>query len=333
MTVFTAEQLDLARLPPLTLVPVDQAAEALALKKGAAARLNAAGIPYDVEGLETDSVTILCEEFAYRKALDLQALNEAGRRLTVTYGYGEALDHAAATLFPDLGIRRLPLVANPRPYVYGTAAAEDWESDSRFQLRISLAPQALTPGSLGGYEYAALSAAPHLIDAVAYDYTSGLCKPGGIVVFVLGREPDPNPATAKPAEEEPAQLVIAQDALYDRTTKFGSDTLAVRAVRRVRVERGWTLGIRRGPDPTIVALAAREAYEAYTARTRQPDVIHARERYIGKPLYESGEKAALKVGGVEYVRAKAGTGQDVDPGLDGVVQVTALDLSPEIIGG
>lgn len=323
MTTFTAEQLDLSRLPAFQLVTVDAAAEEASLKAGIVARYRARGILYDVQSLESDFGMIAAEEFAYRKVTSLQALNDAAKRLTLTYGYGAALDQLAATMFADLGLRRLALVENPRPFVPGTDAAADWESDDRFRLRISLAPQARSPGTLGGYEYAALTAAPFLTDAIALNYASGLARPGQIVVVLLGRDPDPNPQTAKPAEEEPAQILLAQASLLDRNEKLGSDEIIVRAARRVTAARGYRLGVRPGPDPTLILLQAKRGYATMLAAGRR----------IGRLISASDEITAICAdNAVAYVHAKPGTSGDLDPGLDGVA-VPVPDLTLETIGG
>jgi len=314
----TAEQLDLTRLPPFSLVVVDEAAELAALKAGIVARFKARGVPYDVENLETDTAMILAEELAYRKTLTLQALNDAGRRLTLSYGYGAALDHIAATFYADIGLRRLALVDAPRPFATNP---EDWESDARFALRISLAPEARS-GSLGAYEFDALTAAPHLEDALALNHSSGLVRQGQILVVLLGRDPDPDPTTAIPSQEEPAQVALATAALQNRTTKLGTDDVFVRVAGRVRVAREYRVGLRRGPDPVVILAEAKRRYGAYVRDRRR----------IGKALALSSEQAALTVSGVEYVRARDGQIGDTDPGLAAIVDVTNLTLTPEVIG-
>lgn len=320
MTIFTAEQLDLSRLPAFTLVPVDFAAEKAALVAGIVARFRARGVPFDVEALETDSAVILAEEFAYRKILTLGQINDAGRRLTLTYSDGAYLDHIAATYYADVGLRRLALVDAPRPFA---TSPEDWESDARFSLRISLAPEARTPGTLGGYEYQALTAAPHLEDALALNHSSGLVRPGQVLVVLLGRDPDPNPQTAIPDQEEPAQAALASTALQNREIKLATDEVLVRVAGRVRVAREYRLGLRRGPDPAAILSEAMRLHGLY---------VRGRRR-IGKALALSGEQAALTVSGVEYVRARDGQMGDIDPGPDAIIDVTGLTLVSEVIGG
>jgi len=316
----TAEQLDLTRLPPFSLVVVDEAAEAATLKAGIVARFKARGVPYDVETLHTDTAMILAEELAYRKTLTLQALNDAGRRLTLSYGYGAALDHIAATYYADIGLRRLALVDAPRPYATNP---EDWEGDARFALRISLAPEARSPGTLGGYEYHALTAAPHLEDALALNYTSGLVRRGQILVVLLGRDADPDPATAIPSQEEAAQVALATAALQNRATKLGTDDVFVRVAARVRVARAYSVGLRRGPDPAVILAEAKRRHGLYVRDRRR----------IGKALAVSGEQAAITVSGVEYVHARTGQIGDIDPGPAAIVDVTSLSLVPEMIDG
>ena len=312
--------IDLSQLPPLQLVSVNFEAELAALKAGIVARFQARGVPYNVQDIEADSAMVLAEEFAYRKTLSLQDLNDAGKRLTLASGYGAALDHVAATYYADIGVSRLALVASPRPYATNP---EDWESDARFRTRIQLAPEVRTPGTLRSYEYFALTAAPHLIAARAFNYASGLCSPGQVLVVVLGQLPNPDPTLDVPGNDETAQLVLAQNALENRNTKLATDTVMVRVVSRTPVTASAVLGIPIGPDPSLIVSAATTALAAYAAECATT---------IGQIFTESGQKAAAFVGGVQRVRL-VGAPADVDPGQDGVVQVTIGSVTTEPIGG
>lgn len=309
MSSYTADQLDISRLPPFKLVEVDGSAERSALALGVKARLEARGIPFDANEVEAEPAMALVEEFALRKVLDLEALNAAGRRLTVAYGYGAALDHIAATYYADIGIRRLPLVEAPRPFA---TQPEDWESDARFRRRIELAPHARTPGTLGGYEYWALTAAPDLSDARALNHSSGLVSPGQILIVLL----------AEPDADEAEQVALATTALLDRDVKLGTDTLLIRAATPSVLDLASAIELRRGPDPALVLLEATAGQIAY---------LSARRR-IGWPVTVSGLHAALSVPGVERVRLPVGF-DGVDPGADGVVVAGALSVTPEVVNG
>lgn len=318
--IIVNEPLDISQLPPFQLVAVDYDTERANLIAGVVARFAANGVPYDAQLSEADSAVILSEEFAYRKTLDLAALNDAGKRLTVAFGYGAALDHIAATYYADIGVARLPApgVASPRPYAVNP---EDWETDDRFRRRIQLAPDARTPGTLRGYEYWALTAAPALIDARAFNYASGLCSTGQIVVVVLGRDVDLTKSPEEQALQEPAQLALAQNLILNRNTKLGTDEVAVRAATRLPVTVNATIGIKHGPDPSIIISIATANLQKYIAFCQSR---------IGEIFAESGQKAALFPGGPEY--AHLAVNSDIDPGPDGVVKVTIGTITTEYVG-
>src|SRR5262245_11774990 len=103
MASYIAETLDLSRLPSPAIVTVDYAAEKAALIAGIKARLEAAEIPYNVDGLESDPFVKLAEEFAYRKTLTMAQINDEAKRLTLATSFGNALDLIAATYYADLG--------------------------------------------------------------------------------------------------------------------------------------------------------------------------------------------------------------------------------------
>lgn len=115
-----------------------------------AARLNAAGIPYDVTALATDTVAILQRTGTYREVLVYQAYDDATRAVLLAFSWGPYLDHLGATQTP--AVVRKPLVASPRGYVYGTDSVADWEEDDDLRARIQLAPETLSAaGPEGAY--------------------------------------------------------------------------------------------------------------------------------------------------------------------------------------
>jgi phage-related baseplate assembly protein len=306
MSRYSAEQLDLSRLPPFSLVEADYESERSDLVAGMSARLAERGIAFDVGNLEANPFVALAEEVAYRKTLDLQALNDAGKRLTLIHAYGPALDHIAATYYADLGLRRLVVTAADA--VTGSPAVV--ELDDRFRRRILLAPEARTPGTLGGYEFWALTAAPRLVDAKALNHSSGLVTPGQVLVVLLG------------GETEAEDIEIAGAFLRDRTVKLASDTVIVRAATRVAVDLSAVLEMLSGASPSLVTAEARRRLAAYVSERRQ----------IGKRVTESSLKAALTVGGVEAVRLP-GFVTDVDPGSAGIVEISTPSITTEVVGG
>lgn len=305
MTLFLSSSLDLARLPAFKLVDIDYETERAALIAGIKARFEARGIPYDVDMLETDTAVILAEEFAFRKTLTLGQISDAGKRFTLVSSYGGALDAIGATYYADIGVERL--VVTPADPIAGTPAV--MESDDRFRRRIQLAPEARTPGTLGGYEYWALTAAPGLTDARALNHASGLVSPGQILVVLLG------------GADEDDQVEIAQAFLLNRNVKLATDMVAVRAATRTEAAINAVLEMRPGPSPGLIQTEAEANLTAYLAKRRR----------IGERITKSSIGAALTVGGVDRVRQNAPV-TDIDPGADGVVLVTSKTVTTEIVG-
>lgn len=311
MTDATAEQLDLSRLPPFRLVDVDYEAILASRLASLQARFAAAGIDYDVGMLETDPSVILQQEDAFRQTLDLQALNDAGKRLTAAYGYGAALDHIAATYFADIGVRRMPLAADPKPFATNP---EDWEDDDRFRRRIQLAPEARSPFTPGAYVYAALTSSIAIADAVALNHANapkGMLRPGEVRVAVL----------AKSGLDHAAQAAIAAAFIRARPIVALTDTVSVVGASRIGAEVRAVLRVRRGPDPAIVRTEAVRRLALYQA-----------DRYrLAAPLTVSGLLAALTVGAVEDVTLLS-PAATIDPGPTGVVTVDKVDVTTETIG-
>ena len=305
MTLFLSSSLDLARLPAFKLVDVDYEVERATLIAAIKARFQARGIPYDVDMLETDTAVILAEEFAFRKTLTLGQLNDAGKRFTLVSAYGATLDAIGATYYADIGVQRL--IVTPADPIAGTPAV--METDDRFRRRIQLAPEARTPGTLGGYEYWALTAAPRLTDARALNHASGLVSPGQILIVLLG------------GPDEAEQIAIAQAFLLNRNVKLATDMVAVRAATRTNAAINAVLEMRPGPSPGLVQTEAEANLTSYLAKRRR----------IGERITKSSIDAALTVGGVDRVRQNSPV-TDIDPGPDGVVQITAKNVTTEIVG-
>lgn len=308
MTEATAEQLDLSRLPPFTLVPADFEAGMAARKASLVARYAAMGIPFNTENLETDPVIIPQQEDEHRRLLDIQALNDTAQGLTVSYGWGDRLDHIAATLLPDIGIRRMPLVFEPRPYATNP---EDWEDDNRFRRRINLAHETRSPFTAGAYVFAALSASVEVGDAVALNWASGVgLAPGELRLVILGNA----------GSDEDALVTAVSAALAARHIKALSDVVTVVKARRVTVPLEAKLRVRRGPDPALVLAEAQRRLALHLLDRRR----------IGNVLANSGLDASLHVGGVEEVVLNFAS---VDPGPDGVVHLSPVSVTTEVAGG
>lgn len=292
MTV--SEKLDLSRLPAFGLIDIDYEAMLSAHIAGLKSRLATEGIEWDTDQLETDPVKILIEEISFRRMQDRQALNDVAKGLTLAHGYGAYLDHIAATLYPDLGLTRLA-----------------GESDDRFKRRITLAPEARSEVTPGAYVFKALSADVRISDAKALNYVSGLVPVGEILVVIL---PDEEHIDAQ------ADLVtIARNAIMSDRVRLGSEVITVRAATVVDIAIAATLHISRGPDRNLVSADAAQRLVKYRAERRR----------IGRVMPRSGIMGALHASAVDFVTLTS-PAADIDPGPDGWVRVTSVNVVPEV---
>jgi phage-related baseplate assembly protein len=226
MSRFVDVDLDLSRLPAPTVIrSIDQAAIRAARIASLTARYTAAGIEWDVGGLETDPGVILQEEDAFREVLGLGAINDAARAVMPAYAVGSDLD--------AIGVR------------YGVYRATG-ELDPSYRRRIALSFEAYTScGSPGAYEYFARSVDPLAIRSVGVTSPA----PGEVRVVVLGTA-DGKATPAALVERVRARL--HEDAikpLTDVVTVQGA-TIRSYALEVVQV-------IPSGPSPAAVAEVSR----------------------------------------------------------------------------
>lgn len=156
--------IDLSRLSAPSLVTVDYDAIRAERVADLQARLEAAGISWEVGNLHANPFAIVQEADAFRETLDKQAINDMAVARTIGFAQGTDLDWIAATFYGDLGLQRM-----------------DGELDDRFERRILLAAEGLA-GALtrGGIAYHALTADIRVIDAVAYQ-----TRPGQVAAHIL----------------------------------------------------------------------------------------------------------------------------------------------------
>lgn len=181
MSRFPFASLDLSLVPaPQVVKLVDYETIRAQRVADLAARFNAAGIPFDVEALETDPSVIHQEEDAYREMLDRQAINDAAVSVMLAYAIGGDLDNLAALL----GLRRLVIKPEDTTTIPATPAVYQSDDELRAMCRVALEGAAVGLTG-GGYKLIALQAAPEVKSV-------GLVKsPGGRVdVILLGRAAD-----------------------------------------------------------------------------------------------------------------------------------------------
>lgn len=300
------DTIDLSRVPvPDAIQGLDYEAIVSARIADLLSRLDAAGIPFDVEGLETDPAVILQQEDAYRELLQLAAINDAVRAVLLASSWGTNLDNIAAMF----GLSRLviepgdPTTTPPTPPVM--------ESDERFRRRIQLAPEAFaTTGSRDAYAFHALTAHVGVADVAVLNHASGLLSPGEVAVVILPGDP----------EQESEIVEAVQARLMRDDVRPLTDALEIRIATSVSAEITARLRLRRGPDPVVVREAALSRLNTFLARQRR----------IGAAVALSGIYGALQVDDVERVVLTAPVA-DIEPAVDEVIAVGEITLTTEFV--
>lgn len=177
---------------------------------------------------ESDPVTKLLQENAYRELLLREQFNERAKGMLLPYARGGDLDNLA---IPFGVARKLLSPADPQ-----TGADAVYESDTDFRRRIQLAPEGLSvAGPEGAYIFHALSADPDVLDA---SVTSP--SPGEVLVTVLSRTGD---GTAAPALVDAVASVLTHGNVRPLT-----DHVTVRGAQVVGFEVVADLYTYNGPD-------------------------------------------------------------------------------------
>jgi phage-related baseplate assembly protein len=239
-------KIDLSQLPaPAVIEALDYEARLAARLASLRARFTAAGIAYDVEGLETDPAVILQQEDTYREILDRQRVNDALRAVLPAYARGADLDAIALRA----GVAREVV----EPATDSTPAV--MESDARLLERYLAAFARPAAGSIDGYIYAVLTALPSLRD-----------------VEVLGPETHGQDGRIRIVLLAPAGQTISQSdidtvgaACNGKTVRPLTDHVSVQAAELVTYAVDAVLEVPRGPDPAVVRQAALTSLNAYAS--------------------------------------------------------------------
>lgn len=269
MTRFSATALDLSRVNRAALWPEHSFAqieiERLADLK---ARFTAAGVPFDVEMLETDPSRILQQSAAYRELLKAQGIDDAQGAVLLAFAAGAFLDRLG-----DL---------------HGTARA-DGETDDRYRARIQLAPEAFaSAGTPGGYIYHAVSASP-LVRDVGLTVVNKATMDVGVEITILS-----SAGNGEPSDD--LMRLVRQRLLAD-DVRLATDNLMVRAAKVIQYDVSAVLQLRTGPDPALIRANAITALRAAAERYKR----------VGGDVPRNALEAALYVAGVERVVMAAPT--------------------------
>lgn len=185
----------------------------------------------EILSIESEPLTKLLQENAYRELILRQRINDAARGVLAAYAKGADLDN----LFVSLGVTR-----------------KEGESDEEFLSRALLAPAGFsTAGPAEAYRYHALTAHEDVLD-VAVDRP----RPGDVRVSVLSKTSPGIPAANV--------LDAVMSALSADDVRPLSDTVFVEpaGIATYAVRAKLHIGTDAASEPVLIA--AREAVKEYT---------------------------------------------------------------------
>ncbi|MDC9595152.1 baseplate J/gp47 family protein [Xenorhabdus sp. IM139775] len=269
--------IDLSQLPPPDVVEPLEFETLFAERK---TRLIALTPPEQREAisrtlaLESEPITKLLQENAYRELLLRQRINEAARAAMVAFARGGDLDQLGA----NNNISRLILQSADNQAVPPVPAV--LESDADFRVRIPQAFEGLSvAGPVAAYEYHARSADASVISPA----------PAYVTVSILSR--DGNGA----ASDE--LITIVSRALNDEDVRPVADRLTVQSAEIVNYDIDAVLYLYPTPEYEPILQDAKERLARYTAEQHR----------IGRDIVRSAIFAALHAPGVQRVELKKPT--------------------------
>ena len=223
--------------------------------------------------LESEPVTKLLQENAYREILLRQRINEAALAVMVAYSMGSDLDQLAG----NCNVKRLTVIPADNDAVPPVAAV--MESDEALRQRVPAAFEGLSvAGPTGAYEFHAKSADGRVADASA---TSP--APAEVVLTVLSREGDGTAAADL--------LAVVEQALNSENVRPVADRLTVRSAEIISYSVDATIFLYPGPEAEPVMEAAKASLQKYIASQTR----------LGRDIRRSAIYAALHVEGVQRV--------------------------------
>ena len=274
-TTFTP--IDLSRLPaPVVVEQIDYEA-ILAERKAYAVSLWPADQQAEVAAtlaLESEPLTKLLQESAYRETLLRQRVNEAALAVLLPFAQGADLEQIGARF----NVVRLVITpANPSAVPPVAAVLEDYES---LRERIQMAMEGLsTAGPRNAYIFHARSADGRVADASAISPA-----PAEVVVTVQSALGNGTAA--------PDLLAVVAAYLSDEDRRPVADRLTVQSAQELPYTVEAVLYLNSsGPESEPVRAAA---------ETRLAALVNARRR-LGKEVNRSALDAALHIEGVKRV--------------------------------
>ncbi len=223
--------------------------------------------------LDSEPLTALLQENAYRELLLRQRINEAAQAVLLAYAKDADLD----VLCANLNTRRQRLQqadASAQP-----PKVELWENDDDLRARAQLAFEGLSvAGPRAAYISHALSA-----DGQVADVTATSPAPCEVLVSVLSRQGDGTASVAL--------LNAVRTALNDDNVRPVGDRVTVHSAAIVPYTVAATLYLYPGPEAELIRAAAGHSLQRYLTQQRR----------LGRDIRRSALFAALHVEGVQRV--------------------------------
>lgn len=237
--------------------------------------------------LESEPLTKLLQENAYREMIWRARVNNAAKSVMVGFATGSDLDQLAA----NVNLERLITVTADNTVI--PPVEEEKESDDELRIRIVDSYEGLSvAGPSGAYEFHAKSA-----DGRVFDVKATSPSPAVVTVSILARAGD---GTA------PADLITVVDkALNAESVRPVADRVTVQSAAIVNYSVQAELFIYPGPEAEPILEASIAKLKTYIASVKK----------IGRDINRSGIFAALHVEGVQRVNL-------VSPAADIVISET-----------
>lgn len=227
--------------------------------------------------LESEPLTKLLQENAYRELILRQRINEAALASMVAFARGADLDQQAA----NNNVKRLILSPGDENAIPPVAPV--YESDSDLRMRIPAAFEGLSvAGPVGSYEYHARSADGRVADASVISPA-----PAYVTVSILSR--DGNGVAS-------ADLMqVVDKALNDEDVRPVADRVTVKSAEIINYRIDAVIYCYPTPEYEPILAAAEAQLKRYTQEQHR----------IGRDIVLSAIYAALHVAGVQRVELKS----------------------------
>lgn len=281
MNTFSA--IDLSLLPAPQIVEQIDYEQILAERKAYAISLWPAGEQANIAArleMESEPLTKLLEENAYRETIWRQRVNEAATANMIAFAKGSDLENLAA----NYNVKRLVIqAANSQA---SPPVPQLMETDDSLRERTQMAWEGLsTAGPRNSYIFHARAADGRVADATAESPS-----PAVVVVTVQGMSVD--------GSAESDLLAVVKTYLSDDNRRPVADRLTVQAAQILRYQvKAKLYLLTSGPETEPARSAAEQRLRAY---------VHQRRR-LGMEVSESAIHAALHVEGVRKVELEGWT--------------------------